>query len=99
MEKKRKTYTQEFKSGAVKLVKERTGNKTIAEIARNIGVSESCLHGWIKQYDIDAGKGPAGALTTVEKQELTQLRRECRDLRMERDFLKKAAAFFARESK
>jgi transposase len=53
----------------------------------------------VKRHDIDAGRGPAGALTTAERQELTQLRRDNREIRMERDFLKKAAAFFARETK
>jgi transposase len=98
MARKRKQYTSEFKAAAVKLVKESNG-KSISSIARDVGVPESCLHLWVKQHDIDEGRGPAGALTTSERQELAQLRRDNRELRMERDFLKKAAAFFAKESK
>ena len=96
---KRKKYTSEFKDAAVKLVKENGGSKSVSAIARDVDVPESCLHNWIRRHDIDAGNGPAGALTTAERQELTLLRREIREVRMERDFLKKAAAFFARESK
>jgi transposase len=97
MAKKRRTFTTEFKAQAVKLVKETT--KSVAAVARDVDVPESSLHNWVRQHDVDAGKGPGGALTTAERQELTLLRRDNRELRMERDFLKKAAAFFARESK
>ena len=51
-----------------------------------------------EQAEIDAGRGPSGALTTAEREELTRLRREIRTLKMEREILKKAAAFFAKES-
>jgi transposase len=98
MARKRKKYTPELKAAAVKLVKESAGSKLVSSIARDVDVPESCLHLWVKQHDVDAGKGSADALTTTEKQELAQLRRENRELRMERDFLKKAAAFFAKES-
>jgi transposase len=63
-----------------------------------MGVSETALRRWMEQAEIDEGNGPAGALTTAERQELTRLRRELRQVTMERDFLKKAASFFARES-
>ena len=94
---KRRTFSREFKAEAVKLAKD-TG-KGVAAVAKDLGLSESSLYLWAKQYEIDAGQGPAGALTTAEKQELTQLRRENRELRMEREFLKKAAAFFASQKK
>jgi len=55
------------------------------------------LRNWVKQAEIDAGKGPNGALTTDERAELVKLRRDNRRLSQERDFLKKAAAFFAKE--
>ena len=58
---------------------------------------ENSLRNWVKQTDIDDGKGPAGALTTEEREELRRLRKENRTLKMERDFLKKAAAYFAKE--
>jgi len=93
MGKKRRTFTREFKDEAAKLVIE--GGKSAASVARDLGICESSLHGWMKQYKIDQGGGPAGALTTAERQELSQLRREVRGLRMERDFLKKTSAYFA----
>lgn len=99
MARKRKKYTAEIKADAVKLVLARRPETSVAEIARNVGVPESCLHLWVKQHEVDAGRGPGGALTTQERQELVQLRREIREVRMERDFLKKAAAFFAKETK
>ena len=92
----RKKYTKEFKREAVVLI--RSGDKGYAAVARDIGVPASCLRNWCLQADIDEGKGPVGALTTEEREELTRLRRENRQVKMERDFLKKAAAFFAREN-
>jgi transposase len=56
------------------------------------------LGGWVKQAEIDAGKGPSGALTTAERDEIAQLRRDKKRLEQENAFLKKASAFFARES-
>lgn len=56
------------------------------------------MRSWVRQADVDAGQGPAGALTTAEKEELSQLRREVKVLRMEREILKRAATFFAKES-
>jgi transposase len=70
---------------------------SISQVAKDLDLTESALRNWVKQAEIDAGRGPEGALTTEEKAELQQLRRENRTLRMERDFLKKAAAFFAKE--
>ena len=96
MARKKPKYTAEFKAEAVELV--RQGGKSQAEAARSIGVAATTLAAWVKQADIDAGKGPQGALTTAEREELIRLRRENRRVKMERDFLKKAAAFFAREN-
>ncbi len=62
-----------------------------------VDVAQSSLRNWVKQADIDEGKGPEGALTTEERAELRRLRRENRRLQSERDFLKKATAFFAKE--
>lgn len=91
---KRRKYTPEQKADAVRLVRE-VGN--LAKVARDLDVTESSLRHWMQQADIDAGQGPEGALTTEEREELRRLRRENRTLQMERDFLKKAAAFFAAE--
>ena len=96
MGRKRPYYTPEFKAEAVRLVRE--SQKPASIIAKDIGVSESALRTWVRQADIDEGKGPEGALTTEEKAELTRLRRENRQLTMERDFLKKVSSFFAREN-
>jgi transposase len=96
MARKRPYYTPEFKAEAVRLIRE--SDKSVGMIAKDIGVAETTLRKWVKQADIDEGKGPEGALTTEEKQELARLRRENRQLKMERDFLKKAAAFFAKEN-
>jgi transposase len=93
---KRRQYTAEFKAGAVQLVLE--GGKSVTDAARDLDLTRSALDKWVSQAKTDAGKGRAGSLTTAEKEELGRLRRENRELRMERDILKKATAFFARES-
>lgn len=76
----------------------RKGGRTAGELSRDLGLTETSVRAWIRQAEIDDGKGPAGALTTAEREELTRLRRENRVLQMERDILKKATAFFAKES-
>jgi transposase len=92
---KRRTFTPEQKAQALRLAEE-LGN--VSQAARDLGIPAELIYRWRKQAEIDAGRGPAGALTTDEKKELTQLRREVKTLRMERDFLKKATAYFAKES-
>jgi transposase len=87
-------YPPEFRREAVQLA--RTSKRSIAQLARDLGVSNQTLHTWIKQADVDAGKRES--LTTEEREELRRLRRENRTLLQEREILKKAAAFFARES-
>ena len=69
----------------------------LAKVARDLDLTETCLRSWVKQADVDEGHGPEGALTSEEREELRRLRRENRTLQMERDFAKKAAAFFAKE--
>jgi transposase len=68
-------------------------------VARDLDLTESSVRNWVAQALIDAGRGKPGALTTAEKEELTRLRKENRELRMEREILKRAAVFFAQESK
>jgi transposase len=92
-------YPPAFKDEAVRLVL--SGDKSIAAIALggplgSIGVSDPTLRSWVRQAEIDAGT--RDGLTTSERSELAQLRREVRVLKQEREILKKAAAFFARES-
>ena len=91
---KRRKFTAEQKTDAVRLARE-VGS--IAQVARDLDLTESALRNWVQQADIDEGHGAEGALTTEEKEELRRLRRENRTLKMERDFLKKAATFFAKE--
>jgi len=90
----RRKYTPEQKADAVQLVQE-VGS--LAQVARDLDLTESSLRNWVKQAKIDEGQGPEGALSTEEREELRRLRRENRTLEMEREFLKKAAAFFAKE--
>jgi transposase len=93
---KRRAFTREFKDQAVRIVRE--SKKPIATVARELDLTETALRSWVRQSEIDAGQGRSGALTTEERAELGQLRREVRTLRMERDILKKATAFFAKEN-
>jgi transposase len=93
---RRRAFTREFKAETVRLVL--GGGKSIAEVARNLDLTESALRLWVRQAEIDAGRGRPGELTTEERQELQRLRRENKELRIEREILKKAAAFFAKES-
>ena len=88
-------YPPEYRQEAVRLVRE--GGRTPRELAADLGCSEEAIRNWLKQADLDAGRRHDG-LTTVERDELRRLRSEVRTLRMERDLLKKAATFFARES-
>ena len=93
---KRRAFTPEFKAEAVRLC--RVGDRTIAQVAGDLDLTETALREWVKRADIDAGKGPPEALTTAEREELAKLRRDNRRLTMERDILKAAATFFAKES-
>jgi transposase len=94
--KRKRRFSPEFKTEAVKLVLDE--GRPVSAVARELDVSLSSLAEWVQQARVDRGKGKPGELTTAEKQELTQLRREVRQLRMEREILKKAAAFFAKEN-
>ena len=96
MARKRRAFTAEFKAEAVRLCK--VGDRSIGRVAKDLDLTEGALREWVKRADIDSGQGPPGALTTAEREELTQLRRENKRLQMEREILKKAAAFFAKES-
>ena len=93
---KRRTFTPEFRAEAIKLAKE--SGKGIGELAAELGLSESCLRKWVTQAIVDTGPGQTGPLTTAEREEISRLRREVKTLRMERELLKKWAAFFAKES-
>jgi len=91
----RRKFTSEFKAGAVRLV---LGGRKASQVARDLDIHETVLSSWVRQAKVDRGQGPSGALTTEEKEELSRLRKENRELRLEREILKKAAAFFAKEN-
>jgi transposase len=91
---RRRTFTPEFKARTVELV--RTSGKSVGEVCREMDLTETAVRRWVAQADIDAGR--RDGLTTAERGELSRLRHENRVLREERDILKKAAAFFAKET-
>ncbi len=94
---KRRSFSEEFKLEAARLVRE--GKRSIASVARELDIYESSLGRWVKQFDIDQGRGPEGALSSEEREELRRLRKENRQLREDREILGKATAFFAKESR
>ena len=96
MGRKRRSFSAEFKAEAVRLCK--VGDRSIRQVAKGLDLTETALREWVKRADIDAGKGPPDALTTAERAEMTELRKRVKRLEMEREILKKAAAFFAKES-
>ena len=78
---------------------ERKCDEPIAQLAEDLGISEQSLYRWAKQADIDKKDVPSGQLMTKEREELAKVRKELKQVTMERDFLKKTAAYFARENK
>lgn len=86
-------YPEEFRQRAMSLVRDE--GRSVAQVARELGIAESGLRRWLARADIDAGA--RSGLTSDERAELTRLRRENRVLRMERDLLSRATAFFANE--
>ena len=95
--KKRRKFTREYKAEIVRLV--RTSGKSIGQVAKELDLTETALRAWVKRADIDEKRDPNGPLTSEERAEVTRLRRELKTVTMERDFLRKAAAFFARSGK
>lgn len=93
---KRRVFTPEFRAEAVRLCK--VGDRNISQVAKDLDLTENSLREWVKRAAIDAGQGSPDALATAEREELTRLRRENKRLTMERDILKAAATFFAKES-
>ena len=91
----RRSFTRQFKDEVVGLVRQ-PGN-TVASVARDLDLTETAVRAWVRQADVDAGD--RHGLTSGERAELAQLRKENRVLREERDILKRATAFFARETR
>lgn len=92
---RKKKYSPEFRAGAVALVLNE--GKAIAEVARNLDITPSALSIWVRQVRADGDGGKSG-LTTDERAELSSLRKQVRELKLERELLKKWAAFFAKEN-
>ena len=90
----RRSFSAQFKAETVELI--RSSGKAIGQVCRDLDLTETAVRRWVQQAEIDAGKRPG--LTTAERAELAELRREVRILREEREILKKAAAFFAKET-
>ncbi len=84
---KQRRFSAEYKAEAVRLVGD--SGKSTGVIARELGLGETALRRWVQQAEVNAGRGPARALTTSEREELAHLRREHQRLRMEREILKK----------
>ncbi len=91
---KRRNFSASFKKEAVQLVKEQ--GRSAGKAAKELGISESALRRWIEADDVEQGN--KAGLTVAEKAELRELKRELQTVRMERDILKKAVGFFAKES-
>jgi transposase len=89
-------HPPEFRRRAVELA--RTGDKSISALAKSLGISQSCLSNWVCQADRDEGIRNDDGLTTAEKKELAELRRKTRQLELENEIFKRAAAYFAREN-
>ena len=90
-----RAHPPEFRQRAVELARLR--EKPVGRIALDLGISDSCLRGWLKQADIDEGRRDDG-LSTAEREELVKLRRELRVAKMEIEILKRASAYFAQEN-
>jgi transposase len=91
----RRSFTPEFKAEVVELC--RRGDRSIGQVARDLDLTETAVREWVRRADVDAGRREG--LTTEERQELARLRKENRVLRDERDILKRATAFFAKETR
>ena len=92
----RRAFTDEFKAGAVRLVLDE--GKSINQVAKELDLTASALGDWVARARADRSRGKSG-LTTAEREELAKLRKEVRELRVERDILKQAAAFFAKHQR
>ena len=93
---KRRNFTPEYKAEVVRLA--RSTGKNANQIAGELDLTATAVRDWMRRAEVDEGNAPNGELTTAEREELTRLRRQVRTLEMEREILKKATAFFAKET-
>ena len=96
MSKKRRTFSREYKLAAVKKVVEQ--GMSYCEVARDLGIRDNLIHNWRKAFEADGTLAADAKSNTTTEAEMKRLREENRQLRMERDILKKATAFFAKEN-
>ena len=92
---RRRSFTAAYKADVVAMCQK--GDRTIAGVAHDLGLSRNTVHRWVTEAE--AGGNEEGALTSTEREELSRLRKENRVLREERDILRRATAFFARETR
>ena len=93
---KRRKFSPQFKAETVRLCQ--TGDRTIREVAQDLDLTETALRDWVKRAGVDDATTTPDSLTGVERGELQELRKRVKRLEMEREILKKAAAFFAKEN-
>jgi transposase len=93
----RRSFTPEFKAEIVELCQR--GDRSIGQVARDLGLTETAVREWVRQAERDAGTHGDDGLTSAERQELSVLRRENRRLREDVEILKRATAFFAKETR
>ena len=93
----RRAFTPEFKAEIVELCQR--GDRSAGQVAKDFDLTETAVREWVKQSERDAGTRQDGGLTSSEREELAQLRRENRRLREDVDILKRATAFFAKETR
>jgi transposase-like protein len=93
---KRRSFDAHFKAEAVRLCQ--VGERSVGQVARDLDLTETSLREWVRQAEVDAVNGSPDTLATAEREELGRLRKQVKRLEMEREILKKAAAFFAKES-
>ena len=93
----RRSFTPEFKAEIVELCQR--GDRSVGQVGRDFDLTETAVREWVKQAERDAGTRVDGGLTSAERQELIELRRECRRLREDVEILKRATAFFAKETR
>ena len=94
---RRRSFTSEFKAEIVDLCQR--GDRSVGQVARDFDLTETAVREWVKQAERDTGVRQDGGLTSAERQELVELRRECRRLREDVEILKRATAFFAKETR
>lgn len=94
MKRRRNRYSASFKAGAVRLVREQ--GRSVTQACKELGISDTALRRWLDETDVESGRKEG--LTAAEKAEIRELKRELQTVRMERDILKKAVAFFAKEN-